>query len=163
MKTGKPIIMIVDDERRFLDSMGKLLRKRGINVITAEQGDRAVRMVRGYPVDVALVDLKMPGMSGLETLASLREEKPELEVIIVSGQGSDEAKQACLDKGAFAFLDKPCTLDQILDAAAGVLRSRVMRKLNLDDRQVDSMIEAGPDTSRPEILRRLKALEQEAD
>lgn len=163
MKTGKPTIMIVDDERRFLDSMSKLLRRRGVNVIAVEQGDRAVRMARGYPVDVALVDLKMPGMSGLVTLRSLREDNPEMEVVIITGQGSDEAKQACLDNGAFAVLDKPCTLDQILDAAIEAVRSRVMRKLNLDDRQMDSMLDSGPDTSRPEILRRLKAMEQEAD
>ncbi|MCF8110827.1 MAG: response regulator [Desulfobacteraceae bacterium] len=161
--TAQPLtILIVDDEQRFLESMRKLLRRRGINVIAAETGDKAVRMARGYPVDAALVDIKMPGMGGLATMQALKSDNPDLEVIIISGQASDELDKLSMEKGAFMFLEKPCSLEQIMDAIVNVLRKTAIRKCGIDEQQLDRDLEAAGCTSPPEIMKHLKTILKES-
>ncbi len=88
MEHDKITLLIVDDEQGFLESMRKRLEVRGFNVITVDSGEKALEIARTHPVDIVLLDLKMPGMSGEQTLEALKREHESIEVIILTGPGS---------------------------------------------------------------------------
>ncbi|ACN16876.1 two-component sensory box histidine kinase/response regulator [Desulforapulum autotrophicum HRM2] len=108
-------LLVVDDEEEFLDSITRSLSVRNFKVVAVNRGEKAIEAVKAHDVDVALVDLKMPGINGEETLAALKKEKEGLEVIILTGHGTIDSAIECTRIGAFAFLQKPCELKELLD------------------------------------------------
>ena len=105
----KPInLLIIDDEEEFLRSMSKRLALRGFNVIAVDRGAKAVEIARAQPIDIALVDLRMPGISGEETLKILKQEHPWMELVVLTGHGSIDSAVECAKTGAHSYLQKPC-------------------------------------------------------
>ena len=88
---------------------GLLMRDMGSAV--AYDGESALEVVREDEPDVMILDLKMPGIDGIEVLRRVKESQPEIEVIILTGHGSDADKKTCLDLGAFAYLQKPVDVE----------------------------------------------------
>jgi DNA-binding NtrC family response regulator len=154
-------LLLVDDEERFLRTMQKLLEKRDFHVVTATNGAEAIEAARANPVDVALVDLKMPGMNGEETLEALKNEHKLMEVIILTGHGSVESAVECTKKGAYFYLQKPCDLDKLLAVLADAFKRRVMNKRKIEERRLDEILEVARSESPLDILRRIKQLEEE--
>jgi len=113
MKNEKINLLLVDDEENFLRSTKKRLEVRNFNVITVNNGTDAIAAARKTPIDVALVDLKMPGISGEETLAALKKEHELLEVIILTGHGSEADRETCMNLGAYAYLQKPADIEKL--------------------------------------------------
>lgn len=107
-------VLIADDERDFRDTLVKLLSRRGYDLATAEDGAQALRVVLRGGVDVALLDLKMPGLSGFDTLREFKRIAPGLEVIILTGHLLKSTEQEGLALGAFAYLTKPCTVAELV-------------------------------------------------
>ncbi|WP_419785288.1 response regulator [Pseudodesulfovibrio sp.] len=107
-------LLLVDDETGFLDVLGKRLAKRGFQVATAPGGAEAIRILRDRDFDVAVLDLKLGDMDGIEVLDVFKKMVPELPVIMLTGHGSEQAARDGLGHGAFDYLLKPCDLDALL-------------------------------------------------
>ena len=154
-------LMFVDDEEQFLESMKKRLEARGFHVIALNRGVKAIEAARKNPVDVAIVDLKMPGMDGNELLRTLKREHPWMEVIILTGHGGvDEEFQSVVD-GAHAYLHKPCNIEDILDAILKAYKRRLMNKFKMTEDRLDALIEAeNPKRNALGALRAMEKLEK---
>ncbi|MGE4291085.1 MAG: response regulator [Desulfovibrio sp.] len=113
-KSGTIRMLLVDDEAGFADVMRKRLGKRGVEVTAALSGTEAIRTLRGQDFDVAVVDLKMEDMDGIEVLSILKKMVPELPVIMLTGHGSEQAARDGMAHGAFDYLLKPCELENLL-------------------------------------------------
>ncbi|MEW6757783.1 MAG: response regulator [Acidobacteriota bacterium] len=109
-----PKILLADDERDFTETMKKILSRRGYDVETAPDGSQALRVVLRGGVDVVLLDLKMPGLQGIDTLREMKRLAPEVPVVILTGHLLKSTEQEGLRLGAFAYLTKPCTLEEIV-------------------------------------------------
>ncbi len=101
IKTMK--ILLVDDEAEFLDSISERMRLKGFEPVLANSGDQAIELLKREKVVAAVVDLKMPGMDGLETIKELKKIQPELQTLLLTGYGTEKVKEAskALDSGYF--------------------------------------------------------------
>lgn len=102
-----PRILLVDDEVAFTKNLAMLLSKRGYEVKAVHDGASAIRSIDEDDFDVVLLDLKMPGMNGIETLKVIKHRKPLLEVIILTGHGSVDSAIDGVEQGAFDYAMKP--------------------------------------------------------
>ena len=98
-------ILLVDDEVRFLQTLAERLTIRDFDVVTATNGFEALEKARGYTLDLAIVDLKMPGMDGEELLVKLKQEHPLVEVVILTGHGSAASMKRCEKVGSYSYLN----------------------------------------------------------
>jgi DNA-binding response OmpR family regulator len=115
--TAKPNegrLLLVDDEVGYLEVLSKRLIHRGFDVTTASSGEEAIRALRNWDFDLAVVDLKMEDMDGIEVLKVLKRMDPNLHVIILTGHGSERAARDGLAHGAFDYLIKPIGLDPLI-------------------------------------------------
>lgn len=156
----KPInLLIVDDEEQFLDSISKRLNVRGFNVIAVDRGEKAITVAKENPIDIALVDLKMPGINGEETLLRLKEAYQWMEIVILTGHGSVESAADCTRKGAYSYLQKPCELEKLLEVLISAYRKKVMNRRNLDEHKMDALMKMAIGESPREILQSLRKLD----
>lgn len=107
-------ILLVDDEEAILQTMRSILETEGYAVETASGGREALELFRQTSCDVALCDVKMQGMDGIELLVALREIAPELPVIMLSGHGTIDTAVESLKKGAYDYIQKPLDLNRLL-------------------------------------------------
>lgn len=107
-------LLLVDDEVGFVDVLQKRMRKRGLDVTTATSGAEAIQTLRGRDFDVAVLDLKLMDMNGIEVLEIFKKMVPDMPVIMLTGHGSEQAARDGMAKGAFDYLLKPCELDTLL-------------------------------------------------
>ena len=123
-----PRVLLVDDEERFLATMAKLMRKKGLDVRVAESGLKALEeMARDEP-DVVVLDVKMPGMDGLTALGLIKTRHPLIEVIILTGHAAVESAMEGIKGGAFDFLIKPCGLEELLEKVQEAWERRKIRR-----------------------------------
>ncbi len=109
-------VMLVDDEVPFVETMTKRLSKRNLKVVEAFSGPEALqRLSSEKNVDVVILDVKMPGMDGIETLREIKRRHPLVEVIMLTGHATIETAIEGMKLGAFDYLMKPCDIDQLLD------------------------------------------------
>jgi DNA-binding NtrC family response regulator len=117
-------VLLVDDEIGFADILAKRLGRRGMTVIPVYTGAAAVKCIRKTDFDVAVLDLKMEDMDGIEVLKIFKKAYPEMAVIMLTGHGSEQAARDGIKEGAFDYLTKPCELEKlaekIREAAASV-------------------------------------------
>jgi DNA-binding response OmpR family regulator len=116
-------LLLVDDEIGYLDVLAKRLTHRGFKVTTASSGAEAIRALRKWEFDLAVVDLKMEDMDGIEVLKVLKKMDPALQVIILTGHGSERAARDGLAHGAFDYLIKPIGLDPLIERIRAALSS----------------------------------------
>jgi DNA-binding NtrC family response regulator len=107
-------LLIVDDEKDFVNILSKRIKRRNIDVAKAFSGAEAIQALRGQEFDVAVLDLKMEDMDGIEVLKMLKIMAPKLAVIMLTGHGSAEAAEQGIKLGAFDYLTKPCELEELL-------------------------------------------------
>jgi len=100
-------LLLVDDERQFVQTLSERLLLREIGSVVAYDGESALNIIREEEPDVMILDLKMPGIDGIEVLKRVKQTNPCVEVIILTGHGSEKDKELCMDLGAFAYLQKP--------------------------------------------------------
>jgi two-component system OmpR family response regulator len=108
-------VLFVDDEKLFLTSMAMSLEQRQYRCATAQNGERALQLLRSEHFDCAIVDVRMPGMDGIELLRTMRKEFPGIPVILLSGYASVDLGVQGMELGAFDYLMKPLDLDELLD------------------------------------------------
>ena len=107
-------LLVVDDEEGYLDILSKRLARRGMQVMTAASGSAGIQALRRYDFDVAVIDLKMEDLDGIELLKIFKQMVPQLAVIILTGHGSEQAAREGLSLGAFDYLTKPCDLSELM-------------------------------------------------
>jgi DNA-binding response OmpR family regulator len=117
-------LLVVDDEEDFLRSIVMRIELRGIEVHGVTSGTAALEYLQEHldAVDVVLLDIKMPGMDGIETLRRIKESHPSIEVIVVTGHASQEFARLGRELGAFDHLVKPIRLETILERIAAASR-----------------------------------------
>ena len=104
-------LLLVDDEREFVHTLSERLLMREIGSAVVYDGEQALAFMEEDEPDVMVLDLKMPGIDGLEVLRRVKAAHPQVQVIILTGHGSKEDERNCLDAGAFAYLQKPVDID----------------------------------------------------
>ncbi|MCX5889162.1 MAG: response regulator [Deltaproteobacteria bacterium] len=108
-------VMIVDDELDFLETIVKRLKARNIDVNGVESGYKALEALEGRNPDVIILDVRMPGMDGIETLREIKKKSPLTEVIMLTGHASVESGIQGMQLGAFDYVMKPVALDELLE------------------------------------------------
>jgi len=154
-------LLIVDDETRFLQAIAQRLSKRGFDVRTADNGKDAVDLARKEKFDIALLDLKMPGMDGGELLRILKEEHRFLEAIILTGHGSLESAVELTKLGAFSYLPKPYELDKLVEVLREAYEARLRKKFASEQAKLDEISAMATGQSPLAIHRKLRELDDE--
>ena len=120
---GPVRLLLVDDEIGYLDVLSKRLTRRGYKVTTASSGTEAIRALRQWEFDLAVVDLKMEDMDGIEVLKVFKKMDPSLTVIMLTGHGSERAAREGISQGAFDYLIKPVGLERLIETMEAGLKS----------------------------------------
>ncbi len=108
-------VLLVDDEINFVDVLFKRLNKRNIDVTKTYSGTESIKALRKVDFDVAVLDLKMEDMDGLEVLKIFKNMYSKMEVIILTGHESEQTAREGMKYGAFAYLTKPCDFEELID------------------------------------------------
>ena len=108
-------VLLVDDEEEFVKTLSERLQLRGFAAEIAFNGERALKIVNDRFPDVMILDLKMPGIDGMEVLRQVKKTYPGIQVIILTGHGSEKDKREALHFGAYAYLQKPAEINTLID------------------------------------------------
>jgi DNA-binding NtrC family response regulator len=120
-----PLVMLVDDEAPFVETMTKRLKKRELDVIAAFSGQEALEILnKNQNVDIVILDVKMPGMDGIETLKEIRARFPMVEVIMLTAHATVESAIEGMKLGAFDYLMKPCDMGQLIGKVNEAVRKK---------------------------------------
>jgi len=129
-------VLVVDDEERFRQTICRLLEKSGHTVEEAPDGTTALNMLESGNFDVVLLDLKMPGLSGEDTFARIRQLGLDVEVICLTGHVSVPDATKLLQKGAFDYLLKPASVTEILQCVSRAAESKLLRNEEIEVSQL---------------------------
>jgi DNA-binding NtrC family response regulator len=124
----KAKVLIVDDEERFRITLKKLLTANGLDTNAVGSGMEAIEELQQQPYDVILLDVKMPGMSGIEALAELKKINRDVEVIILTGHASVDVAVEIMRLGGYEYLLKPCPMDELLAKIESAYERKVARE-----------------------------------
>src|SRR4051812_38509422 len=126
----KPTILVVDDEPGVRSSLSGVLRDEGYTVEAVSSGEACLERVTRGAVDLIVLDVWLPGMDGLATLARLRERQVDVQVVLISGHGNIESAVRAIKLGAFDFVEKPLSLDKTVLVVRNALRQRRLEAEN---------------------------------
>ncbi len=108
-------MLVVDDEDDFRETFMKRLQRRNIDISGAESGEKALELLDEKLFDVVILDVKMPGMDGVETLREMKRKRPLMEVIMLTAHASVESGIEGMKLGAFDYIMKPADIDELMD------------------------------------------------
>ena len=117
-------LLFVDDEKAYVDVLSNRFAKRNIEVTKAYSGSEGIQALRIHDFDVAILDLKMEDMDGIEVLKIFKKMYPQMEVIMLTGHGSEKAAKEGIEFGAFDYLIKPCDLRELLEKIQEAVHNR---------------------------------------
>lgn len=120
-----PSVAIVDDEEGIRKALGRLLRASGLDAESYASGQEFLDVVRSWRPDCVVLDLHMPGMSGLQVLRQLKSANLLLSVVVITAHDEPETREQCIEAGACAYLRKPLEDRLLLNAVSAAMRSRV--------------------------------------
>ena len=118
-------VLLVDDEEQFLRVLSERLTNRGLHVDSVTSGEEAVALVDDKNFDAVVIDLAMPGIDGIETTKKIKEKKPDLEIIILTGHATVKAGIEAMKLGAEDFLEKPVDLNVLLERISNAKNKRM--------------------------------------
>ncbi len=121
-------VLLVDDEKEFLETLLKRLRKRRIKVTGANSGEEAIKIVKETPPDVVVLDVRMQGMDGIQTLAEIKKIRPAIEVIMLTGHANLDVAVEGMDLGAFDYLMKPTDVDELLYKLEDAFKRKIIKE-----------------------------------
>ena len=121
----KPTLLLIDDEDRFRQALARQLEVRGFMALDVSNGEDAIKIVRHKNPQVVILDQKMPGMDGIQTLREIKKIRPEVQVIMHTGHGCIESARITGKLDVFRYIEKPCALDDLIDAIQSALEERV--------------------------------------
>jgi DNA-binding NtrC family response regulator len=121
-------ILLIDDDSAFRQVMANELRRLGYDTSSAASGEEAVRAISAIDPEVVLLDLRLPGMNGIDTLKAVHEKCPAAEIIMLTGHGSIDSAIDSIRLGAFDYVIKPCPLDELQIRIQRALERRALRQ-----------------------------------
>jgi DNA-binding NtrC family response regulator len=125
-------VLLVDDELEFLETLVKRLTKRGLNISTAKSGEDALKIIGGKGIDVAVLDVRMPGMDGIQTLREIKKTDPLMEVIMLTGHASVEVAIEGMELGAFDYLMKPADIDELFYKLQDAFKKKTIQQKKIE-------------------------------
>jgi DNA-binding NtrC family response regulator len=128
-------VLLVDDEAEFLETLVKRLKKRRVDVQGVRSGEEALDLIRRQPVDVVVLDVKMPGMDGIQTLKAIKSMNPLVEVIMLTGHASVEVAIQGMELGAFDYLMKPMDIDELLYKVQDAYKKKALQEKRIQRRK----------------------------
>ncbi|NOY79057.1 MAG: sigma-54-dependent Fis family transcriptional regulator [Calditrichaeota bacterium] len=128
--TDEVSILIADDEEDFRIIFSDIIQKMGYHVETAQNGQEALAVVERHPIDIALVDFKMPGMSGLELLKEIKSRKPQIEVILITGMGTIDSAVEAMKSGAYDYITKPVNFEELENVLRRIIQTQSLIREN---------------------------------
>jgi two-component system, OmpR family, response regulator len=121
-------ILLVDDEVTFTSNMSRILSRRGYDVTAVNDGESAIKTIESEEYDVAVLDLRMPGMDGMATLKLMKIKRPLLEVIILTGHGSVDSGIQGMHLGAFDYATKPIQIGELQEKINEAFERKLIRE-----------------------------------
>ncbi len=152
-------LLIVDDDEKLLNTIAERLGLKDFDVTTASEGNKAIKAAKKAKFDVAILDLKMPGMDGTELLKILKKKHKFLEVIILTGYASIDSAVECTKLGAFGYLEKPYKFEKLLEMLKQAYETRLRKKFEHDKKRMDELNVLSMGSSPMGILRSLMRLD----
>ena len=154
-------LLIVDDEEDFLNTIAERLGMRDFDIATASEGNLAVKVAKKEKFDVAILDMKMPGMDGLELLQILKKKHKFLEVIILTGHGAIDSAVEATKLGAYSYLEKPCDFEKLLEVLKEAYEARLRKKFEHDKKRMEEIEMLRMGSSPMGILRSLMHMDDD--
>lgn len=139
-----PRILIVDDEERYRTTLAKRLQERQIEAFTVGSGLEALAEIKHRLYDVVVLDVKMPGMDGIETLKEIKKAKPGLEVILLTGHASVDTAVEGMRLGAYDYVLKPCELEKLLEKINGAYQVKAARDERIQQAEIRMLVDRKP-------------------
>lgn len=141
---NEPKLLMVDDEVPFIEAISKRLKRRNFDVSIAHSGMEALAKLEedgGAETEVIILDVKMPGMDGIETLGEIKRKYPLIEVIMLTGHATVPSAIDGMKKGAYDFLMKPYDMEDLIDkVSAAVAKKRAQENKIIEARMKDIML-----------------------
>ena len=154
-------LLIVDDEEDFLTTIAERLGMRDFDITTAAEGKLAVKAAKKGHFDVAILDMKMPGMDGMELLQILKKKHKFLEVIILTGHVAIDSAVEATKLGAFSYLEKPCDFDNLMEVLKKAYEARIRKKFEHDQKRMEEIETLSMGSSPMAILKSLMHLDDD--
>jgi len=124
-------VLIVDDEPDFLETIVKRLRKRQVDATGVGSGEEALGLLQGQSFDVVILDVRMPGMDGIETLKEIKRKSPLTEVIMLTGHASVESGVQGMQFGAFDYVVKPADFDELMEKVSQATERKALHEARI--------------------------------
>ncbi len=124
-------VLLVDDEAEFLETLIKRMKKRNVDITGVKSGEEALIALDQNQVDVVILDVRMPGMDGIETLKEIKRKHPLIEVIMLTGHASVEVAVQGMELGAFDYLMKPMNIDELLYKVEDAHKNKLIQEEKL--------------------------------
>jgi len=121
-------MLLVDDEDDFRTTLANRLKLRKIDVTDAASGNEAIELVRQKSFDVAVIDVKMPGIDGIETLKQIKQLQPAIEIVMLTGHASIESGMEAMKLGAYDYVMKPCDIDELLIKTGEAYQHKLLKE-----------------------------------
>ena len=154
-------LLIVDDEEDFLNSIAERLGMRDFDVTTASDGNLAAKIAKKGQFDVAIIDLKMPGMDGMELLRLLKKKHKFLEVIMLTGHGAIDSAVEATKLGAYSYLEKPYDFENLMEVLKKAYEARLRKKFENDKKRMEEIEMLSMGSSPMGILKSLMHLDDD--
>ena len=130
-------VLLVDDEVSFVETLTKRLSKRSLEITAAHGGKEALGILsKNRVLEVVILDVKMPGMDGIETLREIKKKHPLVEVIMLTGHATVESAIEGMKLGAFDYLMKPCDIDQLVSKVEGASERKRMQEEKINQARI---------------------------
>ena len=135
-------LLLVDDETRYLETTQKLIERKGYKVWTAPSGEKALQTMAAHNIHVVILDVKMPGMDGNETLKQIKELYPLTEVIMLTGHATVDSAIDGLKSGAWDYLMKPADIEDIIEKAELAFQKRMSQEEKIRSAQAKQYLKS---------------------
>ena len=154
-------LLIVDDDEKFLSTIAERLGLKDFDVTTANEGKQAIKAAKKAKFDVAILDLKMPGMDGMELLKILKKKHKFLEIVILTGFSSIDSAVEATKLGAFGYLEKPYAFGKLLTVLKDAYETRLRKKFEHDKKRMEEIDVLSMGSSPMGILRSLMRIDDD--
>jgi DNA-binding NtrC family response regulator len=156
-------VLLVDDEKEFVESLSERLRLRDLDADVVYDGEQALEaLAHGDEPDVMVLDLRMPGIDGMEVLRRVRKTHPHMRVVILTGHGTDVDEKEAAELGAFEYMQKPVDIDHLDSTLRRAWKSLKQMKNRMDQCWMAAAFsEAGQPDYAAEVMENMKKKEEE--